>query len=153
MTTGFPVVSCAYRPAALIPMPCCPRLCFNRWNFEPYSSLAKIFGTWLRTIPGPLSCTATRYRPSPTSSTSTTKSGRMPASSQASRELSTASLIAVSRDLAGLSNPSKCLFLVKNSLTLISRCREAIISAVARRVGSFFVRLLLSGASLASSGE
>ena len=25
----------AYRPAALMPIPCCPRDCLKRWNFEP----------------------------------------------------------------------------------------------------------------------
>ena len=38
------------------------------------------------------------------------------ASSQASRELSTASLTVVSSALRGLSNPSRCRFLAKNSL-------------------------------------
>src|SRR5687768_8644292 len=60
------------------------------------------------TMPGPLSCTTTRKRPSPfvssgsffaasraRSCTSMVSSGRMPASSQASRELSTASLMVV----------------------------------------------------------
>src|SRR5436189_5354984 len=73
---------------------------------------------------------------------STCRVGRMPASSQASSELSTASLTVVRRALAGLSNPSRCLFFVKNSLTEISRCFEAIDSAVARRGG-------LGGASAA----
>ena len=59
----------------------------------------------------------------------------MPASSQASSELSTASLTVVSSALAGLSKPSRCRFLVKNSLTEISRWRVAIDSAVARRFG------------------
>ena len=48
-------------------------------------------------------------------------SGRMPASSQASSELSTASLTVVSRALRGLSNPSRWRFLAKNSLTEMSR--------------------------------
>src|SRR5215467_1646466 len=60
----------------------------------------------------------------------------MPASSQASSELSTASLTAVRRAFLGLSKPSKCLFFAKNSLTDISRCLAAIDSAVtARRFG------------------
>jgi hypothetical protein len=33
--TGLPVVSMPYMPAAEIPIPCCPRCCFSRWNFEP----------------------------------------------------------------------------------------------------------------------
>ncbi len=37
--------------------------------------------------------------------------------------------------MAGLSKPSRWRFLVKNSLTEMSRCREAIDSAVARRWG------------------
>ena len=48
-------------------------------------------------------------------------SGRMPASSQASSELSTASLTVVSSALRGLSKPSRWRFLAKNSLTEISR--------------------------------
>src|SRR5690348_7336110 len=60
----------------------------------------------------------------------------MPASSQASRELSTASLTAVRRAFLGLSNPRRCLFFAKNSLTDMSRCFAAIDSAVtARRFG------------------
>src|SRR5262252_3853734 len=60
----------------------------------------------------------------------------MPASSQASSELSTASFIAVRRAFLGLSKPSRCLFFAKNSLTDMSRCFAAIDSAVtARRFG------------------
>src|SRR5499427_1953997 len=60
----------------------------------------------------------------------------MPASSQASSELSTASLTAVRRAFLGLSKPSRCLFFAKNSLTDMSRCFAAIDSAVtARRFG------------------
>ena len=33
--TGLPVVSCAYMPAAEMPMPCWPRLMRSRWNFDP----------------------------------------------------------------------------------------------------------------------
>src|SRR5215469_5541677 len=66
----------------------------------------------------------------------------MPASSQASSELSTASLIAVRRAFLGLSKPSKCLFFAKNSLTDMSRCFAAIDSAVtARRFGCSSVSL------------
>src|SRR5580765_5089261 len=64
--------------------------------------------------------------------------GNVPASSQASSELSTASLTAVSSALRGLSNPSKWRFLAKNSLTEISRCFAAIASAVLRRGWGFF---------------
>src|SRR5262245_24633817 len=59
-------------------------------------------------------------------------SGTMPASSQASSELSTASLTAVSNALRGLSNPSRWRFFAKNSLTEMSRCLAAIVSAVTR---------------------
>src|SRR5580692_305893 len=109
-------------------------------------------------MPGPLSSTTTRKREAPAGAAgaapsrglaglvavragavvswiSTRMSGRIPASSQASSELSTASLIVVRSAFAGLSNPSRCRFFVKNSLTEISRCREAIDSAVARRLG------------------
>src|ERR1019366_617803 len=60
----------------------------------------------------------------------------MPASSQASSELSTASFTVVSSAFAGLSKPSRWRFLVKNSLTEISLCLVAIDSAVARRFGA-----------------
>src|SRR5438132_229062 len=75
--------------------------------------------------------------------------GRMPASSQASSELSTASLTAVSSALEGLSKPSRWRFLVKNSLMEISRCLEAIDSAVARRPG----RAGLSAGGAAGAGS
>src|SRR6516164_9456535 len=68
----------------------------------------------------------------------------MPASSQASSELSTASLAAVRRAFLGLSKPSRCLFFAKNSLTDMSRCFAAIDSAVtARRFGCSPVSLTL----------
>src|SRR5690348_7502767 len=68
----------------------------------------------------------------------------MPASSQASRELSTASLTAVRRAFLGLSKPSRCLFFAKNSLTEMSRCFAAIDSAVTpRRLGCSPVLLTL----------
>src|SRR5215469_16057954 len=59
----------------------------------------------------------------------------MPASSHASRELSTASLTAVSRAFRGLSNPRRWRFFAKNSLTEMSRCFSAMLSAVTRRRG------------------
>src|SRR5262249_8167796 len=141
MRIGLPVVSCPYMPAAEIPMPCWPRLMRKRWNLEPYSSLAKMRGICSRTIPGPLSAIVIRKRVacdgagkgSPlTGATSilTMMSGRIPASSQASSELSTASLTQVRSALRGLSNPSRCRFLVKNSETEISRWRAPISTAV-----------------------
>ena len=57
----------------------------------------------------------------------------IPASSQASSELSTASFTVVSSALRGLSKPSKWRFFAKNSLTEMSRCLVAIASAVVRR--------------------
>ena len=129
--TGCPVVSMPYMPAALMPMPCCPRLIFRRWNFEPYSSLPKIRGICSLTIPGPLSVTTTMKRFSSwVERTVTSISGRMCASSQASRALSTASLIVVINALVGLSKPSRWRFLAKNSLTEIVRWRSARSSAV-----------------------
>src|SRR5207244_8108340 len=126
------------------------RLMRSRWNLDPYSSFAKIGGICWRTIPGPLSETVIRKRlawlggsggsPLATASTLTTTSGRIPASSQASRALSTASLTQVSSALRGLSNPSRCRFLVKNSETEISRCRAPISTAetaVTALAGSF----------------
>ena len=67
--------------------------------------------------PGPLSATVIPA----ISSTVIEISGETPASSQASSELSTASLMVVRRALVGLSKPSRCRFLVKNSETEISR--------------------------------
>ena len=58
-------------------------------------------------------------------------SGRNPASSQASSELSTASLMPMSRDLERESNPRICLFFSKNSVTEISCCLLASFTAVA----------------------
>src|SRR5690606_41071565 len=87
------------------------------------------------------------------------------ASSQASRELSTASFTVVRRALEGESKPRRCRFLEKNSETEISRCRWARSSAVDRlarggRVAfrgagasTFFAAVLagLAGAVLASA--
>src|SRR5215472_12023244 len=93
-------------------------------------------GICFLTMPGPLSWTPILYRLGPVASTGTQSSGTMPASSQASRELSTASLTAVRRAFLGLSKPSRCLFFAKNSLTDMSRCFAAMDSAVtARRFG------------------
>ena len=61
----------------------------------------------------------------------TDTSGRMPASSHASRELSTASLIPIRRDLERESNPRICLFFSKNSVTEISCCLAASLWAMA----------------------
>src|SRR5206468_7977546 len=90
-------------------------------------------------MPGPLSVTVIRKRlawlagggasPLATASTLTTTSGRIPASSQASRALSTASFTHVSSAFRGLSNPRRCRFLVKNSETEISRWRAPISTA------------------------
>src|ERR1035438_9972423 len=80
----------------------------------------------------------------------------MPASSQASSELSTASFTVVSSAFAGLSKPSRWRFFVKNSLTEMSRWRVAIDSAVARRFGgagsSSTASVLNSGGSGGSGG-
>src|SRR6266567_4979999 len=148
--TGLPVVSCAYMPAAEMPMPCCPRLMRSRWNFDPYRSLAKIGGICWRTMPGPLSATVMRKRVAwlgdggapplepllAATSTLTTTSGRIPASSQASSALSTASLTQVRSALRGLSNPRRWRFLVKNSETEISRWRAPISAADTAAFGS-----------------
>ena len=63
----------------------------------------------------------------------TTISGKMPPSSHASSELSTASLTVVSNALRALSKPRRWRFLTKNSLTDTSFWRAAISSAVAPR--------------------
>src|SRR3989442_4576945 len=90
-------------------------------------------------MPGPLSVTVIRKRlawlagggasPLATALTLTTTSGRIPASSQASSALSTASFTQVSSAFRGLSNPKRCRFLVKNSETEISRWRAPISTA------------------------
>src|SRR5215471_7177496 len=101
-------------------------------------------GICFLTMPGPLSWTPALYRLGPVASIWTQTSGTMPASSQASSELSTASLTAVRRAFLGLSKPSRCLFFAKNSLTDMSRCFAAIDSAVtARRLGCSPVFLTL----------
>src|SRR5215467_2164771 len=101
-------------------------------------------GICFLTMPGPLSWTPTLYRLAPVGSRWTQISGTMPASSQASSELSTASFTDVRRAFLGLSKPRRCLFLAKNSLTDISRCFAAIDSAVtARRFGCSPVSLTL----------
>src|SRR6185503_9807907 len=99
----------------------------------------KIGGICWRTIPGPSSMTVTRKRlawlgagvvpPLAITSSLTITSGKMPASSQASRALSTASLTHVSKALRGLSKPSRWRFLVKNSETEMLRWRAPISAA------------------------
>ncbi len=91
-------------------------------------------------MPGPLSVTVTRKRVSAICSRSTAISGSTPASSQASSELSTASLTAVSSARRGLSKPSRWRFLRKNSDTAMSRCLVAMLSAVA---GPLSIRLAM----------
>ena len=77
-----------------------------------------------------------------------------PASSHASRELSTPSLTVVSSAFEGLSNPSRWRFLAKNSETEMSRCRPAISLAVIRvraperSPGADFGALVLRGFGL-----
>ncbi len=115
-----------------MPSPCWPRWLFSVWNLEPYRSWPKIFGIWGRTIPGPLSSTRTRNRSSVISWIEMRSSGRMPASSHASRALSTASFTVVRRAFWGLSKPSRWRFLVKNSEMEISRCFAARLWAVSR---------------------
>src|SRR5215470_1370461 len=90
-------------------------------------------------MPGPLSVTVMRKRlawlaggggpPLAATSSLTTMSGRIPASSQASSALSTASFTQVRRALRGLSKPRRCRFLVKNSETEIARWRAPISTA------------------------
>ena len=89
-----------------------------------------------RTMPGPLSSTVMRKRVSADAGAiSTRTSGRMPASSQASSELSTAFLDGREQRLAhGLSKPSRWRFFAKNSETEISRCFLLRVSAVTRGV-------------------
>ena len=144
-------------PAAEMPMPCCPRLMRRRWNLEPYRSFAKIRGICWRMMPGPLSVTVIRKRlawlgggggpPLATASSFTTTSGRIPASSQASRALSTASFTHVSSAFRGLSNPRRCRFLVKNSETEISRWRAPISTADTAGLGCVATGLVFDGFS------
>ena len=61
----------------------------------------------------------------------TDTSGGIPASSQASRELSTASLIPINNDFDLESKPRICLFFSKNSVTEISCCLVASLCAIA----------------------
>src|SRR5215475_7583337 len=103
-------------------------------------------GICWRTMPGPLSLTVTRKRVAwlaggaapllEATSTVTTTSGRMPASSAASRALSTASFTQVRSALRGLSKPKRWRFLVKNSETEISRWRAPISAAETEALGA-----------------
>lgn len=106
-------------------------------------------------IPGPESCTLTRYLESVTRTIFTHISGRIPASSQASSELSTASFTVVNNAFRGLSNPNRCLFFAKNSLTEISFCALAIDaeSARRRRVGEGLASREDSTSSVTSVGS
>src|SRR2546428_834224 len=125
--------------AARMPMPGCPGLRGSRGNWARYGSSGKTGGICWRMMRGRLSVTVTRRRlawlgggggpPLATASSFTTTSGRIPASSQASRALSTASLTQVRSALRGLSKPRTSRFLVKNSYTEISRCRAPISTA------------------------
>src|SRR5258705_2804915 len=119
-------------------------------------------GICWRTMPGPLSATVTRKRvawlagggASPllgATSRVTTTSGRMPASSEASRALSTASLTQVRSALRGLSKPSRWRFLVKNSETEISRWRAPISTAEMVVVGlAGFASVVLASTAFGS---
>src|SRR5213593_2559252 len=109
-------------------------------------------------MPGPLSLTVTRKRVAwlaggdaapllDATSSLTTTSGRMPASSEASSALSTASLTQVRSAFRGLSKPSRWRFLVKNSETEMSRWR-APISAADRAAFGSAVGLLASRADI-----
>ena len=80
-------------------------------------------------MPGPLSSTVTRKTSLPSLRTETRMSGKTSASSQASRELSIASLMVVMIPRVGESKPSMCLFFSKNSATLMLRCFLASSSA------------------------
>ena len=127
---GLPVVSWLYRTAADMPIPCCPRLCLMAWKREPYRSLANVLGICSLTMPGPLSSIIIATLSPPASSMLTMISGSIPASSHASRELSTPSLTAVSRLRGAESKPSICLFFSKNSAILMARCFFASSSAI-----------------------
>ena len=76
-------------------------------------------------IPGPLSITFNRSlsvffkEPEPSFSISTVKSGKMPWSSHASKELSTASLRVVNTALVGEEKPTCCKFFAKYSAVLL----------------------------------
>src|SRR5262245_36705146 len=112
-------------------------------------------------MPGPLSVTVIRKRDawlaaggvpfSETISSLTSTSGRIPPSSHASSALSTASFTQVSSALRGLSKPSRCRFLVKNSETEISRWRAPISSAVTPRAAR--VRGLRAGSAATAAGS
>ncbi|EKD42389.1 MAG: hypothetical protein ACD_73C00181G0003 [uncultured bacterium] len=99
------LVSCDHVVTAEIPIPCCPRLQRPRPNFELAKYSPNTFTTSSAPNPGPLSSTRTRTLsepfdvPSPSFSIKIFISGKIPAVSQASSELSTASLIVVSRAL------------------------------------------------------
>src|SRR5512136_1546559 len=84
-------------------------------------------------IPGPLSSTMIRKTSFEIFLILIKMSGSTCASSQASSELSTASLIVVITPRVGESNPRRCLFFSKNSATLMLRCCFASSSASTMR--------------------
>jgi len=102
---AFPVVIWPNMMVAEMPIPCCPRDWRTAWKREPYNRRPKTLGMDVDTIPGPLSSIMTRYSFWSTLSMLTMMSGRIWASSQASRELSTPSLMPMIRDFTGESKP------------------------------------------------
>ena len=101
-------------------------------EFGTVEQLPKISGICFLRMPGPLSCTPTLKHPGVVGWMWTQISGRIPASSQASSELSTASLIVVSRALRDCRNRAGGGSWQKLAHRDIARL-AAIDSAVARR--------------------
>jgi len=129
-TAGFPVVIWPYITVADIPIPCCPRDWRTAWKREPYRRRPNTFGMAFLTIPGPLSSTLTRNSSFSVLSTVTTISGSTSASSQASKELSTASLMPMISAFDWESKPNMWRLRSKNSETDISFCFFASSSAI-----------------------
>ena len=124
-TTPRADVCMAQVVAAEIPIPCCPREQRPRPNFEEAKYSPNTLATSSGARPGPLSSTRTKIRsvlriePSPFFSIQRVISGKMPDSSQASSELSTASFKVVSTAFVGDEKPTCCKFLEKYSAVLL----------------------------------
>ena len=101
-----------------MPIPCCPLVWLMVWKREPNNSRPNALSIDAYGMPGPLSWAvrmSSSFLPC-TRRISMLITGGILASSQASSELSTASLTAVMIERVRLSKPRKCLFFSKNSL-------------------------------------
>ena len=153
--SGSPCVNVfrPYIPAAEMPIPCCPRVCWTRWNLEPYRSWANTPSIDFRGMPGPLSrIMSLRTSWSAIGMVWTNRLGSIPNSSQASSALSTPSFTAVTSAFCLLLKPSWAMFRSKYSLMLAWRCWLAMRSASERRAFAFFLAIRAKAPSQGCAG-